>query len=322
MMIELFNMDCMEYMKGCKDNEFDLAIVDPPYFEVKGEFDFAWSSFDEYLSDVESWAIELKRILKDSASLFWWGNSKKIAYTQIILDKLFNLENSLIWEKKDSIQYQYYSPELARCFNTHNERLLYYSCEVGMTGREFIEKEYIAPKNPFSIYLTSEFKLANVTNKEIAKLFPSKSGGLTGCVSNWLNGNNVITEDQYLTIRSHLNNKFLRKEYEELRKEYEELRRPFYNEIKITEVLSFSQQSEETRRHKHPTQKAPKLTEALVRVVGKLGGTAFIPFAGSGTELIACKNIGMNVVGCELDTDYFKAAQARFNNETKQAAMF
>jgi len=29
--IELLHMDCMEYMKGCKDNEFDLAIVDPPY---------------------------------------------------------------------------------------------------------------------------------------------------------------------------------------------------------------------------------------------------------------------------------------------------
>jgi site-specific DNA-methyltransferase (adenine-specific) len=30
-MIELFNIDCMEYMKGCEDNAFDLAIVDPPY---------------------------------------------------------------------------------------------------------------------------------------------------------------------------------------------------------------------------------------------------------------------------------------------------
>ena len=30
-MIELLHIDCMEYMKGCKDNEFDLAIVDPPY---------------------------------------------------------------------------------------------------------------------------------------------------------------------------------------------------------------------------------------------------------------------------------------------------
>jgi len=30
-MIELLHMDCMEYMKGCDDNSFDLAIVDPPY---------------------------------------------------------------------------------------------------------------------------------------------------------------------------------------------------------------------------------------------------------------------------------------------------
>lgn len=27
----LFNMDCMEYMRGLPDNAFDLAIVDPPY---------------------------------------------------------------------------------------------------------------------------------------------------------------------------------------------------------------------------------------------------------------------------------------------------
>ena len=30
-MIELLNQDCMKYMKGCEDNAFDLAIVDPPY---------------------------------------------------------------------------------------------------------------------------------------------------------------------------------------------------------------------------------------------------------------------------------------------------
>ncbi len=27
----IHNMDCMDFMKGCKDNQFDLAIVDPPY---------------------------------------------------------------------------------------------------------------------------------------------------------------------------------------------------------------------------------------------------------------------------------------------------
>ena len=30
-MITLLNIDCMEYMATCKDKQFDLAIVDPPY---------------------------------------------------------------------------------------------------------------------------------------------------------------------------------------------------------------------------------------------------------------------------------------------------
>ena len=30
-MIELLNIDCMEYLKDCPDKAFDLAICDPPY---------------------------------------------------------------------------------------------------------------------------------------------------------------------------------------------------------------------------------------------------------------------------------------------------
>ena len=33
MSIELLNIDCMDYMEGLPDKTFDLAIVDPPYFE-------------------------------------------------------------------------------------------------------------------------------------------------------------------------------------------------------------------------------------------------------------------------------------------------
>src|SRR4030042_1615717 len=31
MISEVYNIDCMVYMKTCKDKQFDLAIVDPPY---------------------------------------------------------------------------------------------------------------------------------------------------------------------------------------------------------------------------------------------------------------------------------------------------
>jgi len=38
--LNLYHGDCMEYMKSCKDNEFDLAIVDPPYFPAFGKGNF------------------------------------------------------------------------------------------------------------------------------------------------------------------------------------------------------------------------------------------------------------------------------------------
>lgn len=45
-----------------EDESVQLIIADPPYFEVKGKFDFIWNSFDHYLEDVERWAIECKRV--------------------------------------------------------------------------------------------------------------------------------------------------------------------------------------------------------------------------------------------------------------------
>jgi len=305
-----------------EDKSMDVIMADPPYYNVKGDFDFIWATFEEYLIDVEKWAVECKRVLKDNGSLFWWGHAKKIAYAQIIFDKYFNLENSLVWRKTDSMQYQYYSPNLARSFNNHNERCLFYSNEIEQTGREFIEKEYIAPLNPFSIYLKEEFKRANITNKEISKLFPSKTGGLTGCVSNWLNGDNVITEEQYLIIREHLNNEYLRKEYEELRKEYEELRRPFYNALKLEDVITQSQQSNITKLYKHDTQKSISLMKNLLEVVTTTGSQILIPFGGSGTDVEACIDLGLNYTCFEIDPKHYETIKAREKECLKQPSLF
>jgi DNA modification methylase len=70
----------------------NLIIADPPYFEVKGDFDFVWNSFEDYLTDVEKWAIECKRILADNGTLFWYGHAKRISLMhRVIFDMHFNL---------------------------------------------------------------------------------------------------------------------------------------------------------------------------------------------------------------------------------------
>ena len=130
------------------DKSVQLIIADPPYFEVKGDFDFSFESFEDYLKQVEVWAQEFKRLLSDNGTLLYWGNSKKIAYSQIIIDKYFNLLNSCVWQKYDSIQSLNYSIELSRALKTHNERLLIYDKNIDMTG---LEKIYSEKQNFISI---------------------------------------------------------------------------------------------------------------------------------------------------------------------------
>jgi len=72
----------------------------------------------------------------------------------------------------------------------------------------------------------------------------------------------------------------------------------------------------------HPTQKPVKLYQWLLKNYAKEGDSILDTHLGSGSSAIAAHYGGFDFVGCELDEDYFKASQARIDQETKQAAMF
>ena len=138
----------------------DLIIADPPYFEVKGKFDFIWNSFDDYLKDVEKWAVECKRILKDNGTLFWYGDAKKIAYSQIIIDKYFGLLSNVTVHIYDR-QTNKIKKEDARSFINTTERILMYSNEINRTGLEEIKLD-INNFKPLRDYF--EFLQKNIMN--------------------------------------------------------------------------------------------------------------------------------------------------------------
>jgi transcriptional regulator with XRE-family HTH domain len=57
----------------------------------------------------------------------------------------------------------------------------------------------------FGSWLRSWRKDNGITQKEVASLFPSKSGALTGCVANWELGLNLPTAEQFSLICEHFN---------------------------------------------------------------------------------------------------------------------
>lgn len=72
----------------------------------------------------------------------------------------------------------------------------------------------------------------------------------------------------------------------------------------------------------HPTQKPVKLYEWLLTNYAKPGQRIIDTHLGSGSSAIACNNLGFEMVGCELDTDYYKAACQRVEKATEQLRLF
>lgn len=306
----IYNMDCMEGMRLLPDKVIDLVLIDPPYFKImvsdwkgkKYDWDNQWDTFEDYLSWMEEVGKEIKRVLKDNGSLYVFVDDKNGAYIQIGLDKFFYLENVIIWVKPNNLtikgwkNYRSYSPI--------TEKILFYSNDWSINEGK---------NNQFSKYLREEFKKANISNGQIAKLFPSKTGRLTGCVSNWLSGNNIITKEQYIKIRKYLNGEYLKKDYEYLRR--------YFNPIKnFTDVWTFNitSSSEDTF---HPTQKPLELIKRIIRTSSKEGMLVLDCFLGSGTTVVACKQLGRGFIGFEKSKEYYEIAVKRTNKTKRQSEL-
>jgi len=70
-------------------------------------------------------------------------------------------------------------------------------------------------------------------------------------------------------------------------------------------------------RHKgkgHPTQKPVELMEYLIKTYTNEGETVLDFTMGSGSTMVACKNLNRNGIGIEKEEKYFKIAQDRINS--------
>jgi site-specific DNA-methyltransferase (adenine-specific) len=72
----------------------------------------------------------------------------------------------------------------------------------------------------------------------------------------------------------------------------------------------------------HPTQKPVALYRWLLERYAKPGQTVLDTHLGSGSHAIAAHYAGVHLTACEIDADYFAAAQERIARETRQTTLF
>lgn len=106
--------DCLEILKQMDSNSVDMIYLDPPFYsqkiqslkDTKGNeyfFEDVWNSREEYLDYMEVRIYELKRVLKDTGSIFLHCDEKVSHYLRIVLDNVFGEENfrsEIIWTYK------------------------------------------------------------------------------------------------------------------------------------------------------------------------------------------------------------------------------
>ena len=133
--IEVYNMDCMEYMKDLPDNHFELSIVDPPYgIEASHKKSRnGTSSSNLYNKEWDSnpideeYFIQLFRVSKNQ--IIWGGNYFRLPPTRgfIIWDKCTGKNSyadcELAWTSFDRVAKIFKKAWLPGCFVGIDERI-------------------------------------------------------------------------------------------------------------------------------------------------------------------------------------------------------
>jgi len=294
-----------------------LIIADPPYFEVMGDFDFIWESFSHYLQDVEKWALECLRLLADNGTLLWYGDDKKIAYTQMILDKYFDLNNSLVWYKYNLRGGMFGSTggDNVRSFPICTERILMYSLDkINLTKSVSSIRDYIRTE-----ISKSKGKIILKDVNQVLGTATNGGGVASACLSLSKSEPTMITKEMYVKLQNWCYPD-LSTDYETLRKQYEDSRRYFNNSFNLSEVLQFN--TDLSNNHDHDTVKPETLTRALILTCSRPGDLVIVGFAGSGTECAMSAKENRPFVGFDILKKYVDMSNARVQNVLSTPQLF
>lgn len=321
---KIHHADALDLLRRLPDASIDLIVTDPPYYLLDYEWDQQWQSEEGFINWLSQFMPHFKRILKPNGSIYISSSHKFHARIEVLTSLFFNVLNNIVWvsngattKRADRTMLRSYIPTTEHwIFAEHKQ-----SDSFAISGSSYYEQYEKAKQNLrygiLADYLATEFKRAGVTNRQIASLFPSKTGNLTGCVSNWLLGYNIPTEYQYNTIRLYLNNiangEFLRREYEDLRREYEDLRRPFFLDNAGDNECNVWYFNPESKRI-HPTQKPLEMMEHILNVSTRNNAVVLDPFCGSGTTAIAARKTGRQFICGDLSAEYVEVARKRLQN--------
>lgn len=291
------------------DKSQDLIIVDPPYYKAINEkWDNQWKNEQEYLDWCKLWFNECVRTLKDTGSFYCYGNFDILSKQKVLIfDDVLNFRQNITLSKGLKSIAGRTSNKL-RMFPTASEYLVFYTVQdmYGVKGSEKIKN-----------YMYSEFEKSGLSFMEINRDLLNttfKGGGgmaynlLSKTRTNW----DFPTKDKYIKLQK---SGFWGKPYDELKREFTESRFTFNLPTGQTDVWDFTP---DKVRYGHPTQKPQDICQRIIKASSNENDNVLIPFAGSGSECVACDDLKRNWIAFENDKDNFSMSKKRVEKNKRK----
>lgn len=299
-MIELnkvYNKDCLEFMKKIPDEYIDLIIADPPYFGVvKDEWDNQWKNdYNKFKDWIEKIIIEFERILKVSGSVYFYGWFLNMLPLYDVINKYFFIRQNITIHKGIKSIAGRTSNKL-KMFPTATEYIWI------LTKQDTIGKlkDGTSIIDPMHEYLNKARTEAGLSLKDINKIWRHpENSGTAGHKFLDKSQPQPMSKEKYEQLKPYMN---LPLTYEEMIYTYESRRIKFNLPQGVTDVWEIDFYKDE--RWGHSTQKPLELCDRIIKASSDEGDLVYIPFAGSGSEIVSCINNKRNYIATEINNKY------------------
>jgi len=168
--VQLYCGDSLEILPLLPEGSVDAVVTDSPY-----GLKFMGKTWDHSVPGVPFWAAGL-RVAKPGAHLLAFGGTRTFHRLACAIEDAG-------WEIRDTVCWLYGS-----------------GFPKSLDVSKAIDKRGGAQVGWFGAWLRQWRVERGITQKEVAALFPSKTGGRTGCVANWELGFNMPTPEQFNRI--------------------------------------------------------------------------------------------------------------------------
>ena len=313
-MKKIINGDWLTEISKLDDESIDFICIDPPYGKIQGmklsgqKNSITWDT----IIDWKKMFKEFKRLIKKGGTIAVFGQQP--TYSAMIMENIPYFKYEYIWEKNNAAQ-GYHSDKMPLAF-TENIAI-FIKPGAKRTFNKPTEKKEIDKKEYFSRWYSQQLmKFIGLTRRKIhVELGHRKTEFFfyyTG--SNFAIPSKKVYDQLISTFGIDKFDGFI--EYEDFKEKWVsekqenkgvKLSGKIYNGT-FSNVLKFSK---DQRPYLHPTQKPLKLMEQLISTHTNKGDIVLDCFAGSGSTLVAAKNLERSFVGVELDKEFYEVIKKR-----------